>query len=223
MKGMSDSEIQRYIRQEVQRHLNILLPGVSQNATRDAEDISNMYPGMNPISARPVVRPYGLVSRAPKGTAQVTGRMGAHPANRMVIGHRDANAPTPPDEGDAILYHKLLSQVQALKDKIVLLRQGGNSFTVDDNGQQVVANGFGTSVGSAGLTGGKTGDFETFVAGETLVQCLEALVDVLVSHTHITGGPGAPTSPPIQASQLTQVKSEFLSNAKILMKTGGRY
>lgn len=204
---MSDSEIQRMIRQEVTRHLNILLPGVSQNSTGQVEDILNMYPGMDAITRRPTMRPYGVVSRAPKGTTQVTARMGAHPGNRMVVGHRDASAPVPAEEGDSILYHKLLSQVQALKDKIVLLRSSGFTFVIDD----------------AALKAGKAGDTETLVAGETLVQCLSAIVDWAVAHTHITGAPGGPTSAPLEATDLNSIKAQFISNAKILMKSGGRY
>lgn len=98
-----DSDTLRAIREEVKRQLNVILPGETGATTQEIEDINNLYPSMPTIQKRPVMHPFGLASRAPQGTASVTGRMGEHVGNRMVLGHRDAKRPTM-DEGETVLY-----------------------------------------------------------------------------------------------------------------------
>lgn len=222
MKGMSDAEIQRYIRQEIDRRLNIILPGVSGNATGQQEDMGNVYPGQAPIPARPTARPYGFISRAPKGTPQVTGRMGSHPANRLVLGHRDPSAPSLPDEGDSGIY-SLGAQLLALRDRIRLAVTDG-FFMELQQGQQEIGKvgGYSLVITETDITGGKTPK-ETLVAGETLIELLSQIIDVLVTHNHITSAPGAPTSPMVQAANLQALKVSYLTTPLILMKDGGRY
>lgn len=82
----------------------VILPGVSGENTQDSETISQMYPGMKDQPARPVMHPYGFVSRAPSGTIQVTGRNGDHPSNRMVLGHRDKDRPADLASGESATY-----------------------------------------------------------------------------------------------------------------------
>jgi hypothetical protein len=102
---MLDSEILRAIRLEVQRQMNVVLPGVTEGTTDDGkEDIGNMFPGMPTATKRPVVHSYGVVSRAPRNTASVVARMGEHTGNRIVLGHRDKDRPKV-QEGESALYN----------------------------------------------------------------------------------------------------------------------
>lgn len=155
---MIDSELIRFLREEIKRQINIILPGVSQKPSQNekgsVEDIVNMYPGMDVIEARPVMHPYGLVSKASSGTAQVVGKMGTHEGNRFVLGHRDATAPLVPNEGETILYSKEYV-IRVLNDKIEV---------------------------------GKDGVFEVVPVGDTLKILLSSLIDLIVAHTHPSPG-----------------------------------
>lgn len=108
---MIDAESMRLIRVEIAKQLNVILSGVSGTNTDQTEDISQLFPGGSSIGQRPVMQPFGLSSRAPNGTLQVTGRMGDYIGNRMVLGHRDKNKPPVADQGGTTLYdafgHKL--------------------------------------------------------------------------------------------------------------------
>ena len=99
-----DGETIKFIRQEIAKQVNIILSGVAGTNTQFVEDISNLYPGMPTITERPVMHPFGISSRAPSGTLQVTARQGDHPANRIVLGHRDSARPSPAQAGETILY-----------------------------------------------------------------------------------------------------------------------
>lgn len=121
---MTDSEIARMIRQEVERQVNVILPGRSQDSSKFTESINNMFPGMPGITARPIMRPFGFISRAPDDTTQVVGRMGSHPANRLVLGHRDQNAPDPGEKGESIVYSIGGYQVRVLNGQIQLGKNG---------------------------------------------------------------------------------------------------
>jgi phage gp45-like len=103
---MTDSETLRFIRQEIQRQLNIVLFGQAKGADGESESIENLYPGMPTVEKRPVAHPYGLVSRAPDGTLSINVRTGDHVGNRTVIGHRDKDRPKPAAAGETILYSK---------------------------------------------------------------------------------------------------------------------
>lgn len=102
---MIDPEIQRMIRLEVQRHVQVILAGLTGSNSESKEDIQSLYPGMATIPDRPVMHPFGFVSRAKSGTVQVTGRMGENFGNWVVLGHRDKDRPTEIKEGESILYN----------------------------------------------------------------------------------------------------------------------
>lgn len=105
-----DSELARYIKNEIGRQLNVILTGEASTNTHLIETISKQFPGMPDIPDRPVMHPYGVSSRAPRGTLSVTARMGEHTGNRMVIGHRDKNRPEL-EEGEVILYNQFGQQI----------------------------------------------------------------------------------------------------------------
>lgn len=102
---MISSEIRDLIRFEIRKQINVLLPGFSQNCSATTEDIVNMYSGIgNTLPKSPIMRPFGYSSNTPDGTLQVVGRVGDHEAARMVLGHRDANVPLPPAQGESAVY-----------------------------------------------------------------------------------------------------------------------
>lgn len=101
---MIDPEVRKFLKDEIRRHLNIVLSGVSGANTEEHETIGNLFPGMPDIEKRPVSHPYGYASRAKNGTIQVNARMGDHVGNRIVISHRDANRPKDLAEGESVIY-----------------------------------------------------------------------------------------------------------------------
>lgn len=102
---MTDGELLSFLRKEIKKQVNIVLAGLSGQNTSVSEDINSQYPGSPVVPARPVMHPYGLVSRSPTGTVQVVARVGDHPGNRMVLGHRDAARPTIA-QGETQLYNQ---------------------------------------------------------------------------------------------------------------------
>lgn len=100
-----DGETLRMIREEVRKQVNIILGGQAGNNSQISEDINNLYPGCPTIPLRPVMHPYGLVSRAPTGTIQVTARQGEHTGNRLILGHRDGQRPEV-QQGEVQLYNQ---------------------------------------------------------------------------------------------------------------------
>lgn len=114
-----DAELTRFIREEIKRQMDVILSGSSgENDKVVNEDISNMYPGMPTILSRPVMHPYGYVSRAPANTIQVTGKQGEHVGNRVVLGHRDGDRPTDLKQGESGMYSSEFYQVRVSNDKI---------------------------------------------------------------------------------------------------------
>lgn len=101
---MIDPEVKQFIRYEIQRSLMLILSGQAGVNTSMTETIETPgYPGSNSIEERPVMHPFGFVSRAPKGIISVIGRMGSDPGNLIVLGHRDKDRPEI-DEGAAAMY-----------------------------------------------------------------------------------------------------------------------
>lgn len=114
-----DAETTRFIREEIKRQMDVILSGESgENDKVVNEDIQNMYPGMPTILSRPVMHPYGYVSRAPKKTLQVIGKQGEHLGNRVVLGHRDGDRPIDLKEGEGATYSSEFYQVRVSNDKI---------------------------------------------------------------------------------------------------------
>lgn len=102
---MTDPKIIKLIRDEVKKQVSIVLSGSCGGNTTSTETIDDLYPGYPPMLDRPLMHPYGLVSRAPRKTISVTARHGEHPANRIVLGHRDKNRPEI-QQGETQLYNQ---------------------------------------------------------------------------------------------------------------------
>lgn len=97
------------------QQMDVILSGNTAETQVDGvvgtESIDNLYPATPTIEGRPLAHPYGIVSRAPAGTAQVTARQGDHPGNRLVLLHRDKNRPTLANEGEVMLYDNFGNQI----------------------------------------------------------------------------------------------------------------
>lgn len=102
---MMDGETIAFLRSEIKKQVNVILAGMTGTNTQFVEDILSQYPGSPTIQQRPVMHPYGFVSRAPTNTIQVVARVGDHPGARMVLGHRDALRPTI-NQGECLLYNQ---------------------------------------------------------------------------------------------------------------------
>lgn len=101
-----DAEMQRFIKEQVKRELNIILNGAAGENDSMSETINDLFPGMPGITKRPVMHPFGFVSRATSGVISVVAKIGADIQNRMTIGHRDANRPSDIEEGETCVYSK---------------------------------------------------------------------------------------------------------------------
>jgi hypothetical protein len=102
---MTDPKIIKIIRDEVKKQVNVILSGSAGANSVSAETIDDLYPGYPPMQNRPIMHPFGLSSRAPRGTISVTARQGEHPANRLVLGHRDSARPNV-ESGEVQLYNQ---------------------------------------------------------------------------------------------------------------------
>lgn len=120
---MTDSEARRFMKMEIERQVRIILSGSAGDNNQFSETIENLYPGSPGIPARPVMHPYGIVSRAPRGTLQVTARQGEHSGNRLILGHRDANRPAL-EEGETAVYNVAGYQVRLNKASVTIGKGG---------------------------------------------------------------------------------------------------
>lgn len=111
-------EQRRFIQEEVKRQLNIIQHGAAAGNTSQTEDIGAAYPGMPTITKRPVMHPYGFVSRAVTGVISVVGQIGADIQNRFTMGHRDAKRPADVQEGETYLYSSTGYQFRIKAGKI---------------------------------------------------------------------------------------------------------
>lgn len=120
---MTESEILQIIDKQIKKQMNIILSGQSENPTIDSsgnasEDIQNLFSGMQGITQRPVMHPFGLVSKAPDGTTQVVARQGDHTGNRIILGHRDGGRPNDFNQGEVVLYNEFGQAIYIREGKI---------------------------------------------------------------------------------------------------------
>lgn len=117
---MNESDIKRAIRDEVRQQLNVILNASAGANDVQNETISSLFPGSPDITNRPVMHPYGIVSRAVRGTISVVAKVGADIHNRMTLGHRDSKRPTDVEEGETIMYSVGDYRVKVSKTKILV-------------------------------------------------------------------------------------------------------
>lgn len=121
---MDKSELRRMVKEEIRQQLNIILNAEAGENTTQTETINKLFPGQTGINARPVVHPFGFVSRAVQGIISVTVRVGDHIGNRMTIGHRDKDRPSDIDEGESVVYSMGKYQVRVLNKALQVGKDG---------------------------------------------------------------------------------------------------
>lgn len=112
--------MRREIQQEIRRQMNVVLNAEVGPTTSQLETINKLFPGGPSINQRPVVHPFGFVSRAVQGTISVVARVGDHFANRMVIGHRDVNRPSDINEGESMVYSVGDFRIKVTKTQVLV-------------------------------------------------------------------------------------------------------
>ena len=115
---MIEPEIQRLIRDEIRRSMNaIIMAECWAGEEKNSQTVRNMY-GCGDLTTKfPVASPYGFASRAPEKTLAVLGRLGEHPASRIILSHHDIAKPDLLD-GEALLYNADGLQIRLEKEKI---------------------------------------------------------------------------------------------------------
>jgi len=180
---MNDADLKRWVREEIQRQLIVIQNGQAGENTSMTETIENLYPGSPSIPERPVMHPFGFVSRAKRGVLSVIGKIGADPSNRMTLGHRDSKRPEV-EEGESGIYSSEGYELRAMLDGLRVVK-----------GDQKYA----------------------LLLGDEVITFLGKLIDVLVIHTH-----GPPGTPPSNAADFTQLKTDDLAGTTLLStKEGG--
>lgn len=195
---MMDDRDWAMIRKEIALQVMIITHGQTASTQIDdspsTESIDNCPPGMPTITGRPVMHPYGLASRALKETISVIARVGNHPANKIIIGHRDKDRPALDADGDVVLYDGH-GNVMMLKDSNPYIDTGDRAF----------------SVGGKDLADNLLGAIAALVKAE--LQKLAAKIDtnnaLYMTHQHPSGmGPtGTPTVGLQNADTVEDVKA----------------
>jgi hypothetical protein len=118
---MLSPDIKREIRREIRTYINIIMNCNLGESTTEDQEIDQVFPNAPKMDKRPVVHPFGLVSRAPQGKLAVTAQVGEHPAARIILGVRDLNRKDIVlDEGEVCLYNEFGQKIYLKKDKIEL-------------------------------------------------------------------------------------------------------
>lgn len=111
------SEVMRIVKEMIM----VVLPAVTSATTAQTESFKRLYDSPTEIPTRPIVHPFGLVSRAPVGTNCVTARLGDHASNRIIIGHIDnARKDIALNSGEVVLYNEYGQQIRLENGKINL-------------------------------------------------------------------------------------------------------
>ncbi len=130
---LTESEVKRFVRDEIKRALNIILTAQAGSNTVEKETVENLFPGSPSIPKRPVMHPYGFASRAPSKTLSVVAKHGADPSNRIVLGHRDSNRPTDLNDGEAAIYSADGNKIKLGNGVIATNNNGGFKLDADGN------------------------------------------------------------------------------------------
>lgn len=127
---MNQAEIRRMIKEEIKVALQAISSGTAGTTSADghSEDIDSLFPGLPTLTARPVMHPFGFISRAIKGIISVTAQQGSHPGNKMTLGHRDKNAPAV-EVGESAIYSNGGYVVRVFNGK-VQVGKGGSFQTL---------------------------------------------------------------------------------------------
>lgn len=178
-----DPETRRSIRDEVKHAVNVILHAKFGETSNEYAELLEPLPGADKIPARPVVHPYGLVSRAPQGTLAVTARVGNHPAARIILGARDPERANMEflNEGDVCLYNS--------------------------DGTKIVLQGKKVKMGS------ENADNPAVLGNELITLLGQIIDLLILGNSVLTTTPGNPTVPnPAITPLLNALKAQYLTN-----------
>ncbi len=193
---MMDAETIRFVKEEIKRQLNIILNSASGANTSQTETIDSLYPGMPGIDDRPVMHPFGFVSRATQGTISVTARVGADIQNRMTLGHRDKMRPDV-EEGEVMLYNSTDDKIYVSHGKII----STTPHWVEKSDL--------IHIGSEDAK-------EPFVLGLIFQAFEDKFLQLMRDHRHVTSAPGALTSIPDNTLDIEEIRQSPILDNKIL-------
>jgi phage gp45-like len=231
---MITPDVARLIHEEVEKYLQIFFNGRTVNSTRTTEGVSNMLPGQDVVPKRPIMRPYGLTSRATDGTGNTVARIGNHPWGVVVLGHLDQNQPDC-QTGETVLYNAFGNKVSLKSSEVLIETSGGTSVsltdgqvTVTSGGTTITLNGSDITIQGTNVTISGSGDVKLgsdaagnpTVLGTELKQLFVDTFTWLQSHTHLINalpGPSPlPTQPPTQAAQIATIQASYIDNDAIV-------
>jgi phage gp45-like len=194
---MMTPEVLREIRREVRNQLSVILNAKLGESTTEDQEIIEPVPGGPTMAKRPVVHPYGLVSRAPQGKLGVTGRVGEHPGARVILGVRDVNrADIELEEGELCLYDETGNKIFLKKEKVTIdaekdvLIKSKNTIKLGDDSSD-----------------------EPAVLGKVLLELLGKIIDEFVTcQFGLTTSPGNLTAPnPALVAKANLWKTQYIS------------
>lgn len=120
-----DANDMAVIRREIIAYANVVLSGRTRETQLQSvpgtESVDSVLSSDAVVRSMQVAHPYGMVSRAPKGTLALVARHGAQPASMLVIAHRDAMRPELGEEGEVAVYDKFGNKVWLKNGAIVAL------------------------------------------------------------------------------------------------------
>ncbi len=191
---MTEAQIRKIIKDELAVHLQIISSGEAGTNTTTTEDIASLFPGMPTLTARPIMHPFGFISRAVKGLISVTAQQGNHPGNKMTLGHRDKYAPSV-DVGESAIY----------SSSGYIVKCAGGKIQVGKNGT------FQTVVCGENLAACLT----------AIISAIVAHTHPYIDTGAIP--PLSETQPPTNAADFTSAQSSFIDNNNILAQDGGGF
>lgn len=178
---MIDPELKRAIKNEIMQQMNVVLNCILKSSDTESQEIEQVYPGAPLLDKRPVIHPYGLVSRAPAGKLGVTARVGEHTGARIIIGVRDENRAGFDfiNEGDVCLY--------------------------DENGNKILLNASGIHIGS------ENAENPAVLGTEIKELLALIMTRLIAGDLFLSSSPGSPTAPnPAYTTALTEAKTRLL-------------
>lgn len=179
---MTEAEILKLIRTAVREELApALLAMVVENTDQKRLTYQRFKTEGQSSSVRSL-QPFGLTSRAPKGTPTLILPVNFDATHSVSIGNFDEDRPTG-DDGETLLYDAYGHVIYMSQTKIQV--------------------------------GSKT-SAENMVLGQVAKLFYQMLLTQLQAETHISGPPGFPTSPPVNAPAYASLKASPIDDDAIL-------
>lgn len=114
---MNDSDLIKFIKQVVKEQLAaVLMAQVVANKDSNRSTVQR-FASDSPIPNLRNIQPYGISSRAPKGTSCLTVPIASDPSHINMVGHFDEDRPTTAD-GETLLYNEFGQLIYLSEGKI---------------------------------------------------------------------------------------------------------